>query len=96
MRVEVSAEFASMPNRTSGHTRSVNSGPGMWDRFHLIRCISEAKGLFTGMAGHMGHNRALKPSRNAIERQGVLLRIDVRTGSGAPPGLVCVSWFMAI
>lgn len=61
MRVEVSAKFASMPNRTSVHTRSVNSAPGMWDGFHPIRFICEAKGLLIGVSGHMGHIRALKP-----------------------------------
>ena len=37
--VEVSAKFASMPTRQSVHTSTVNSTPGMWDRFHLIRFI---------------------------------------------------------
>lgn len=58
MRVEVSAEFASMPTRTSVRTFSVNSTPVMWDMFHLIRFISVAKGLFMGRPGHMAHNRA--------------------------------------
>ncbi|GAA5066381.1 hypothetical protein GCM10023336_48060 [Streptomyces similanensis] len=55
VRVEVSAEFASMPTRTPAHTRSVNSTPGMWDMFHLIRFISQVKGLLMGVAGHMRH-----------------------------------------
>lgn len=58
MRVEVNAKFASMPTRTSVHTRSVNSAPGMWDMFHLIRFISLPKGLFSKHPGHMAHNRA--------------------------------------
>ncbi|TXS40748.1 hypothetical protein EAO75_38260 [Streptomyces sp. uw30] len=58
MRVEVSAEFASMPTRTSVRTFGVNSAPAQWDRFHLIRCISVAKGLFMGRSGDMAHNRA--------------------------------------
>ncbi|KUO19025.1 hypothetical protein AQJ91_22775 [Streptomyces dysideae] len=58
MRVEVSAKFASMPTRTAVHTFTVNSTPGMWDMFHLIRFISVAKGLFRGHPGHMAHNRA--------------------------------------
>lgn len=61
MRVEVSAKFASMPNRTSVHTSGVNLAPGMWDRFHLFRFIPEVKGLLIGMPGHMGHIQALKP-----------------------------------
>ncbi|GAA3501814.1 hypothetical protein GCM10019016_089210 [Streptomyces prasinosporus] len=44
-RVEVSAEFASMPIRTPVHTTTVNSTPGMWDVVHLIRFISQVKGL---------------------------------------------------
>ena len=77
MRVEVSAEFASMPTRTAVHTRTVNSTPGMWDMFHLIRFISEVKGLFRCLPGHMPHNRARKPQWNEIELLGVL----PRTGS---------------
>ncbi|GAB1335988.1 hypothetical protein ACE1SV_25780 [Streptomyces sp. E-15] len=61
MRVEVSAKFASMPTRTSVHTRTVNSGPAMWDMFHLIRSIWQMKGLFSRVSGHMGHIRALEP-----------------------------------
>lgn len=45
MRVEVSAKFASMPPRTAVHTGTVNSAPGMWDMFHLIRFICQVKGL---------------------------------------------------
>ncbi len=48
MRVVVSAEFASMPTRTAVHTITVNLTPGMWDMFHLIRFISQAKGLLMG------------------------------------------------
>lgn len=58
MRVEVSAKFASMPTRTPADTFTVNSTPGMWDAFHLIRFIREVKGLFTGFPGHMAHIRA--------------------------------------
>ncbi|GAB7108827.1 hypothetical protein JCM4814A_71410 [Streptomyces phaeofaciens JCM 4814] len=54
-RVEVSAEFASMPTRTPVHTFTVNSTPGMWDMVHLIRFISETKGLFIRGPGHMRH-----------------------------------------
>lgn len=32
--------------------------PVMWHRFHLIRFILVAKGLFLGQPGHMAHNRA--------------------------------------
>lgn len=77
MRVEVSAKFGSMPTRTAVHTRTVNSTPGMWDMFHLIRFISEVKGLFRCLPGHMAHNRAHKPQWNEIELLGVL----PRTGS---------------
>jgi hypothetical protein len=73
----VSAEFASMPTRTSVHTRTVNSTPGMWDMFHLIRFIWEVKGLFRRLSGHMAHNRAHKPRGNEIE----LLSVLPRTGS---------------
>lgn len=74
MRVEVSAKFASMPTRTSVHTFRVNSTPGMWDMFHLIRFTSLPKGLLSGYPGHMAHNRPREPLRNAIEHLGVLLR----------------------
>jgi hypothetical protein len=47
MRVEVSAGFASMPTSTAVHTSTVNLTPGMWEMFHLIRFISQAKGLFS-------------------------------------------------
>ncbi|GAA3886291.1 hypothetical protein GCM10023084_43780 [Streptomyces lacrimifluminis] len=57
-RVEVSAKFASMPTRTSVHTSTVNSTPGMWDMFHLIRFTSQVKGLFPRLRGHMAHNQA--------------------------------------
>ncbi|KMS67779.1 hypothetical protein ACM01_41475 [Streptomyces viridochromogenes] len=46
VRVEVGAEFASMPTRTSVCTSGVNSAPVMWDIFHLIQFISVVKGLF--------------------------------------------------
>ncbi|GAA2898076.1 hypothetical protein GCM10010524_32770 [Streptomyces mexicanus] len=55
VRVETSAEGASMPTRRPAHTSTVNSTPGMWDMFHLIRLISQVKGLLTGKAGHMAH-----------------------------------------
>ncbi|GHD95811.1 hypothetical protein GCM10010508_61940 [Streptomyces naganishii JCM 4654] len=55
VRVGVSAEFASMPTRTAVHTSTVNSTPGMWDMFHLIRFISQVKGLLTRGPGHMAH-----------------------------------------
>ncbi len=96
MRVEVDAKFASMPTRTAVHTRTVNSPPGMWDMFHLIRFICQVKGLFTRNPGHMAHIRARKHSRNAIERRGVLLRTEVCMGSVTLPDLVGVSRFMPI
>ena len=80
MRVEVSAKFASMPTRTAAHTRTVNSTPGMWDMFHLIRFISEVKGLFRCLPGHMAHNRAHTPQWNEIELLGVLPRTDSISG----------------
>jgi len=61
VRVEASAKFASMPTRQSAHTSTVNSTPGMWDMFHLIRSISVVKGLFMRLPGHMAHNRAHGP-----------------------------------
>ncbi len=61
MRVEVSAEFASMPTRTPGHTSGVNSAPGMWDEVHLIRSFTQMKGLFMAWQGHMASIRAHKP-----------------------------------
>ncbi|TKT07212.1 hypothetical protein E4U92_25525 [Streptomyces galbus] len=57
----MSAKFASMPTRTAVHTRSVNSAPGMWDGFHLIRFICQVKGLFTGNRGHMRHMPGASP-----------------------------------
>ncbi|GAA3978102.1 hypothetical protein GCM10022232_07280 [Streptomyces plumbiresistens] len=86
-RVEVSAKFASMPTRTAAHTSTVNSTPGMWDMFHLIRFISQVKGLFMCPPGHMAHNRAHGP-RNEIELLGVLLRTgpQARCGNGVPQG----------
>ena len=68
MRVEASAEFASMPTRTAAHTFTVNSTPGMWDMVHLIRFISQAKGLCTRHPGHMAHNRARKPRCDPVIR----------------------------
>ena len=61
MRVEVVAKFASMPTRTSVHTRTVNSAPGGWDAIHPIRYVWETKGLFMRSPGHMAHNRARDP-----------------------------------
>ncbi|GGM05357.1 hypothetical protein GCM10010129_56240 [Streptomyces fumigatiscleroticus] len=60
VRVEVSAEFASMPTRTPVHTPPVNSAPGPWDVFHLIRFISQMKGLSRRLSGHMALIRAHK------------------------------------
>ncbi len=68
MRVEVSAKFASMPTRTAVHTSTVNSPPGMWDMFHLIRFTWLAKGLFMRLPGHMAHNRAHKPRCDPVIR----------------------------
>jgi hypothetical protein len=67
-RVEVSAKFASMPTRTSGHTSTVNSVTGWWDGFHLIRCFFEAKGLFLHHPGHMPHNQAHEPRCDPVIR----------------------------
>jgi hypothetical protein len=61
VRVEGSAKFASMPIRTPAHTSAVNFMSAMWEMFHLIRFISQAKGLFRSRPGHMAHNRAHKP-----------------------------------
>lgn len=61
MRVEVSAKFASMPTRTSAHTRTVNFTSDMWAMFHLIRASSKVKGLCRRLPGHMAHNRAHEP-----------------------------------
>ena len=83
-RVEVSAEFASMPTRTPVHALTVNSAPGMWDMFHLIRFTSQVKGLFARLRGHMAHNQAQGP-RNEIELLGVLPRTGSVRG-GRPPG----------
>ncbi|GGN37164.1 hypothetical protein GCM10011578_081170 [Streptomyces fuscichromogenes] len=96
VRVEVSAKFASMPTRTSVHTSRVNSTPGMWDTVHLIRFISLPKGLCREHPGHMAHNRAREPLRNAIEHLGVFLRTSSVWGRRPARGLVCMSRFMAI
>lgn len=89
MRVEVSAKFANMPTRTAAHTSAVNSMPGMWDMFHLIRFICQVKGLFIRCSGHMGHIRVLgrgprAPTRNGDEHEGVSPRTEVVRG---PPSL---------
>jgi len=64
VRVEVSAEFASMPTRTPVHTRTVNLTSDMWAFFHLIRATSKVKGLCMRLGGHMAHNRAHEPRRD--------------------------------
>ncbi|TLS45834.1 hypothetical protein FE633_11765 [Streptomyces montanus] len=61
MRVGVSTKFASMPTRTAVHTSTVNLMPAMWEMFHLIRFISEVKGLLRYLPGHMAHIRARAP-----------------------------------
>ena len=66
VRVEVVAEFASMPTRTPVHTSTVNFMSAMWEMFHLIRFIWQAKGLFRGSPGHMAHNRVNKPRRGPV------------------------------
>ncbi len=48
----MSAEFASMPTRTAVHSSTVNSTPDMWDMVHLIRFISQVKGLLNRFPGH--------------------------------------------
>ncbi len=85
MRVEVSAKFASMPTRTSVHTRTVNSTPGMWDMFHLIRFICEAKGLLSRGPGHMGAHPSARASRNGIEHGGVFSPYRDLYGVRPPP-----------
>ncbi|AVV42293.1 hypothetical protein C6376_13500 [Streptomyces sp. P3] len=60
----MSAKFASMPTRTAAHTFTVNSTPRMWDVVHLIRFISEVKGLCTRRPGHMAH----MPGAQAVRR----------------------------
>ncbi|GHE49718.1 hypothetical protein GCM10018782_25610 [Streptomyces griseoaurantiacus] len=57
-RVEAMAKFASMPPRTAVHTCGVNSSPGVWGVFHLIRSNPGAKGLLSRIRGHMAHTRA--------------------------------------
>ncbi|OSP29123.1 hypothetical protein B7767_39740 [Streptomyces sp. 13-12-16] len=42
-----------MPTRTAVHSSTVNSTPGMWDMVHLIRFISQVKGLLSRSPGHM-------------------------------------------
>jgi hypothetical protein len=66
VRVEAVAEFASMPTRTPVHTSTVNFMSVMWEMFHLIRFIWQAKGLFRGPSGHMAHNRVNKPRRGPV------------------------------
>ncbi|KAB1143876.1 hypothetical protein F7R91_23390 [Streptomyces luteolifulvus] len=64
----MSAKFASMPTRTPVHTFAVNSTPGMWDMFHLIRFISETKGLCMHSRGHLADNRAHEPRCHPVIR----------------------------
>jgi len=66
VRVEVDAKFASMPIRSPVHTPTVNFMSVMWGMFHLIRFISQAKGLFRRLPGHMAHNRVNKPHRGPV------------------------------
>jgi hypothetical protein len=66
VRVEVGAKFASMPTRTPVHTSTVNCMSGMWEMFHHIRFIWQAKGLFRSLPGHMAHNRVNKPRRGPV------------------------------
>jgi hypothetical protein len=66
VRVEVSAKFASMPTRRAVHTSTVNCMSGMWEMFHLIRFIWQAKGLLRRLPGHMAHNRVNKPHRGPV------------------------------
>ncbi|GAA2220205.1 hypothetical protein GCM10010360_43260 [Streptomyces nogalater] len=96
VRVEAGAKFASMPTRTAVHTRSVNSPPGMWDMFHLIRFISQAKGLLIGVSGHMGHIRVREPRGTGSNTEASFSVQRICTGSGRPRGPACVPRFMAI
>lgn len=82
MRVEVGAKYASMPPRTAVHTGSVNSLPGMWDMFHLIRFISQAKGLLIGVPGHMGHIRAREPHGTGSNTEASFSVQKICTGFG--------------
>lgn len=84
-RVEVGAKFASMPTRTSVHTRTVNSVPGMWDMFHLIRFTWKVKGLLTGEPGHMGHIRALEARGTGSNTEASFCVQRVCTGLRSPP-----------
>ncbi|OIJ90175.1 hypothetical protein BIV24_18480 [Streptomyces colonosanans] len=68
MRVEVGAEFASMPSRRAVHTFTVNLMCGMWEMFHLIRFIWQTKGLPLGCRGHMAHHRAHDPRCDLVIR----------------------------
>ncbi|GHH01846.1 hypothetical protein Srubr_71850 [Streptomyces rubradiris] len=96
MRVEVGAKYASMPPRTAVHTDSVNSLPGMWDMFHLIRFISQAKGLLIGVPGHMGHIRAREPHGTGSNTEASFSVQKICTGFGRLRGSSCVSRFMPI
>jgi hypothetical protein len=83
----VSAKFASMPTRTAAHTFTVNSAPGMWDMFHLIRFISEVKGLFMRSPGHMAQNQAREPGTRSNSWASFSVQApEARCGSGAPQG----------
>jgi len=86
VRVEVGAKFASMPTRQSVHTSTVNSTPGKWDAFHLIRFIYEVKGLFTARPGHMAHNRAHRPPVERDRTSGRPSPYRLVCGVGGPPG----------
>ncbi|TWV42604.1 hypothetical protein FRZ03_19575 [Streptomyces misionensis] len=100
VRVEVDAECASMPPRTTVHTCAVNSMTVMWDTIHLIRGIWPMGGLRPGTAGHMGHIRAgdepCATRSNARASFSVRGPRRCRAERGGLPGLGHVSGFMAI
>ncbi|QDI70746.1 hypothetical protein CD934_20175 [Streptomyces calvus] len=85
----MSAEFASMPTRTAAHSSTVNSTPGMWDMFHLIRFMSQAKGLLSRFPGHKlrtaGRHAPLR-SRDPTVIRFASTRVSERDRSpGRPP-----------
>ncbi|GFH75524.1 hypothetical protein Sgou_01940 [Streptomyces gougerotii] len=55
VRVQESAEFASMPHRRPADTRDVNSWSGLRLIFHRIRLTGREKGLCTRLPGHTAH-----------------------------------------
>ena len=88
VRVEVSAEFASMPTRTAVHTRTVNSMPDLGAMFHLIRFICAGERFVqraTGTHGAQpGARRRRRGSRDrTVIRFASVARIATRSNSWA-------------